>query len=307
MSKVAVLLATYNGEKYIEEQLDSIINQTYKDFVCYIHDDGSKDSTLRICESYEKHYPGTICNLKYESTGGAKNNFFSLMKRVDADYFLFCDQDDVWLPNRIEKMMNALEDVDDDFLAFSDLKIVDEKLNVLSDSFYDSNHINPATIDYKNALIKGYIPGCAMMASRKLIEKALSFHNSESIKMHDWWIVLTAFMTDSRLIFVNESLSLYRQHSNNTIGAKNLSTIDRIVFNVKRVFSGTLKAEKKNNLETPRVQAKEMYDCGIGSDEKRLFVKEFAEIGSRNKISRICFYIRNFHNVHRLWWMVIWA
>lgn len=307
MSKVAVLLATYNGEKYITEQLDSLINQSYNGFVCYIHDDGSKDNTIRICEDYERRYPGTIRNLKYEVAGGAKNNFFSLMKRVNADYYLFCDQDDVWSSNRIEKMMDVVQDVDEDFLVFSDLKIVDEKLNVISDSFYDSNHVNPAFIDYKNALIKGFIPGCTMMASRGLIEKALNFHNPESIKMHDWWLVLTALMSDVKLIFLNESLGLYRQHSGNTIGAQNLSTKDRIVFNIKRFFSGTLGAEKKNNLETPRIQAKELYDCGIGSDERLLFVKKFAEIESKNKISRMWFYLRNFHHVHRLWWMAIWA
>lgn len=307
MSKVAVLLATYNGEKYVADQLDSLFNQTFKNFTCYIHDDGSTDRTVQICEEYEAKYPEIFTMLRYESTGGAKNNFLSLMKHVDADKYLFCDQDDVWLPDRIEKMMKAVQNLEGDYLAFSDLKIVDEKLNILSDSFYSANHVAPENIDYKNALIKGFIPGCTMMANKNLVEKALRFQNADAIKMHDWWLVLIALMTESRLIYVKESLGLYRQHSANTIGAKNLSTIDRILFNVKRVLSGTLRAEKKKNLETPRLQAKELWRCGIGSVEKLSFVKEFAEIGNYNKLRRMVFYLRNFHHVYRLWWMVVWA
>ena len=184
MSDVAVLLATYNGEKYIAEQLDSLLNQSFKDFICYIHDDGSKDHTVQICEEYEARYPDKFKVLKYEPAGGAKNNFLSLMVRVDAKIYLFCDQDDVWLPCRLEKMMDAVQGAEGDYLAFSDLKIVDDKLNILSESFYSANRIKPEDINYKNALVKGFIPGCTMMVNRNLIEKALKYQNADNIKMH---------------------------------------------------------------------------------------------------------------------------
>ena len=307
MSDVAVLLATYNGEKYIAEQLDSLLNQTYQDFICYIHDDGSKDQTIQICQEYKKMHPGKFKILDYAPTGGAKNNFLSLMKNVDAELVMFCDQDDVWLPNKIEEMMEAVRSAEGDFLAFSDLKIVDEQLNVLEDSFYQAMHIQVDKINYKNALIKGFIPGCTMMVNRELIQKALNYKNECNIKMHDWWLVIMALITDARMIFVNKQLGFYRQHSTNTIGAKEQSTVDRVRFNLKRILDGTLRVEKKKNLSTPRLQAQELYETGIGSEDKRQFVKQYAEIGKKNKISRIGFYLKNFQDVYRMWWMVLWV
>lgn len=307
MLSVAIILATYNGEKYISEQLDSLINQTVDDFVCYIHDDGSTDRTVQICQNYKKAYPEKFIILDYAPTGGAKNNFLSLMRQVNSDYILFCDQDDVWLPNKIEEMIRAVDGISEDFLAFSDLKIVDERLRIIENSFYQSTHVNVEKINYKNALIKGYIPGCTMMVNRGLLEKALYYHDIDNIKMHDWWLVLIALISDSRLVYVNKSLGLYRQHSANTIGAMNQSTIDRICFNMKRIINGTLKTEKKKNIMTPRRQAFELYEIGIGDETKREFVREFATIESKNKISRIIFYLKNFKDVYRMWWMLIWV
>lgn len=307
MSKAAVLLATYNGEKYISQQLDSLLDQSYKDFICYIHDDGSSDSTVSICEEYEKRYPDKFRILRYEPTGGAKKNFLSLMHRVSEDYILFCDQDDVWLPDKIEQMMSAIRHVKGDFLAFCDLKIVDENLHVISDSFFGANHMDPYKIDYKNALIKGFIPGCTMMVSRGLLLKALRYKDADRIKMHDWWLVLAALMAGMELVYVHKPLALYRQHSQNAIGAKDLSTVDRIIFNVKRIFNGTLRGEKKKNLESPRIQARELYECGLVPSDKRSFVKKFITIGSKKKPVRVFFYLRHFRHVYRLWWMAIWA
>ena len=307
MSNVAVLLATYNGERFIAEQLDSLLNQTYQDFVCYIHDDGSKDQTVQICKEYEKEYPDKFKILDYGPTGGAKNNFLSLIKNVDAELVMFCDQDDVWLPNKIEEMVGAVKNFNGAFLAFADLKIVDEKLNVQEESFYQAMHVQIDKINYKNALIKGFIPGCTMMVSRELIQKALNYKNDENIKMHDWWLVIMALVTDARMIYINKPLGLYRQHSSNAIGAKEQSTVDRVRFNLKRILDGTLRAEKKKNLSTPRLQALELYETGIGAEDKRQFVKQYAEIGKRNKISRIDFYLKNFQDVYRMWWMLIWV
>ncbi len=307
MLKIAVLLATYNGEKYISEQLNSLISQSYKDFTCYIHDDGSKDQTVKICEEFEKKYPDLFKILHYDTTGGAKNNFLSLLEKVDADYYMFCDQDDVWLPNKIEKMVESTCDIKQDFLAFSDLKIVDEKLNILSESFYRESHVVVDNINYKNAMIKGFIPGCTMMFNHELAKKAMKFEDSNNIKMHDWWMVLVALNTDSRMVYIDCPLGLYRQHAENTIGAKNQSTADRVRFNIKRILNGTLATEKKRNITSPRIQAKELYNTGFGSKEKRDFVLKYVNIGDKNKLSRTLFYLKNFQNVYRMWWMLLWV
>lgn len=307
MASLSILLATYNGEKYIDEQISSLLNQTYQDFICLIHDDGSSDNTISICEKYEEKNPEKIRILKYPAVGGAKENFLSLMEHVETDYVMLCDQDDVWLPDKLEKMISRAKCISGDFLVFCDLRIVDEKLNIVSDSFYRANHIEIGKIDYKNALIKGFVPGCSMMMNKGLVLKALRYQNVDAIKMHDWWIVLTALMTDAKFIFVDEPLVLYRQHPENTIGAKNLSTIDRVQFNLKRLLSGSLIEAKKRNIQTPRLQGKELFSSKIGTPDKLLFVKRFSEIGGKNKFNRIAFYLTNFHSVYRLWWMLIWV
>ena len=100
-STIAILMATYNGEKYLGEQIDSLLAQTYKDWHLYIHDDGSTDNTNAILQEYaQKH--SNIHVLEYESQRGAMRNFLSLLQRVEADYYMFCDQDDVWLKEKVE-------------------------------------------------------------------------------------------------------------------------------------------------------------------------------------------------------------
>lgn len=310
MFSVVVLLATYNGEKYIAEQLESLARQTYRNFVCYIHDDGSTDNTVSICKEFCSQHREQFVVLDYPKTGGAKYNFFSLMKRVDADYVLFCDQDDYWRPEKIQKMVDAAQSSlknANGCLVYSDLQVVDEKLNVLEESFYHLTHLKVDKINYKNSLIKGFIPGCAMMIDRILLNRAGQCKNIQNVKMHDWWIVILAYLTEAQVIYVPETLVLYRQHSDNTIGAKDMSTLDRIKFNLKRIWTGELRAAKKPNIETPRQQAKELYDTKMGTSDKRSFLKSFYEIESRNKLSRVGFYLQNFHGVYRLWWMVLWV
>ena len=130
----AILLATYNGEKFLREQLDSLLQQTYSDWTLYIHDDGSTDSTKEIIKEYEQKYEN-ITMLRYPSQKGAKNNFMSLLERVEANYYLFCDQDDVWRKDKVEKEMARMMVLEKDFpgkpvLVFSDLYVVDINLNI---------------------------------------------------------------------------------------------------------------------------------------------------------------------------------
>ena len=189
MSKVAILLAAYNGEKYILEQLESLNRQTYRDFVCYIHDDGSTDETASLCKEFCKQHKDRFVFLDYPGTNGAKNNFFSLMKRVEADYVFFCDQDDLWQPEKIEKLVNAAQknrkNQDKGCLVFSDLKVVDDQLRVKADSFFSLTRVKVNRIDYKNSLVKGYIPGYSMMIDRELLHLANRYEDLCNIKMHD--------------------------------------------------------------------------------------------------------------------------
>ncbi|MBS5112853.1 MAG: glycosyltransferase [Coprobacillus cateniformis] len=106
---VDILLATYNGEKYIREQIDSILNQTYQDFRILIRDDGSKDETVSIIENYTKKYQGKIVLIQDNiECGSSVSNFMELSKHATADYIMYCDQDDYWFTNKIDSSLNAI-------------------------------------------------------------------------------------------------------------------------------------------------------------------------------------------------------
>ena len=114
MKNIAILLATYNGGKYIKSLLDSLLNQSYQNFVCYIHDDGSTDDTFEVCRNYSWRYPEKFRILYYGHCGGAKENFFSMVKNVEEPYLMFCDQDDIWHDNKLlimEEIMASHDEI----------------------------------------------------------------------------------------------------------------------------------------------------------------------------------------------------
>ena len=165
--KMAVLLATYNAEKYIDAQIESLLKQTYQEYVICIHDDGSIDKTVEIIKNYQKQYPDKIILLEGEPTGGAKDNFFYLMKEVEAPYYMFSDQDDVWLPNkmkvthdRLQKLVREYSDKNP-LLVSTDLKVVNEELDILSESMRDYSKIQMGKqISLNKLLIQNYAVGC---------------------------------------------------------------------------------------------------------------------------------------------------
>ena len=157
--KIAILMATYNGEKYICQQIDSILSQTCKDWELYIHDDGSTDNTIAAVESYVEKYPDKIHLIDGKSTGGAKYNFFYLFSQVEAPYYMTCDQDDVWLEKKIEltyDKMLAIEKTDGKelksglpCLVYTELCVVDSELNTIADTMseYQSLDCHKRTIN----------------------------------------------------------------------------------------------------------------------------------------------------------------
>ena len=310
LKKVAVLLATYNGEKYIRELLDSLMRQTYQNFVCYIHDDGSGDGTVNICNEYHEKYPDKVVVLDYPSTGGARNNFLSFTEHVSADYYCFCDQDDVWMDNKLELFVKKADSVkkhDSGLLVFSDLKIVDQNLNVTSESFYAQTHVEPESINYKNVLVKGYIPGCVMMIDDFLFQRMKEYNDVNNIKMHDWWLIAIAFMCKSRIRYISTPLIMYRIHSDNTIGVNSDSALKKALDNLKGILTGEVFEAKRKYLRSPRIQAGELKYVNYTDSSRLRFAEDFSNITNKNKIRRACFYYRHFKGVYRLWWLILWC
>ena len=226
---IEILMATYNGEKFLREQLDSLLEQTYRDFKILIRDDGSTDGTRDILSEYTICYPEKIKIIHDENKGGgAAKNFFHLINYATADYVMFCDQDDFWLPNKIEvtyKSMIALEKKhgkEKPALVFSSYIPVDTNLRKINLKEKNSQ-IGKYKLDFNHLLVQNYVTGCLMMCNRALYSKCGKF--DDRILMHDWWLALLASST-GKIQHINDEVMLYRQHDNNQVGAVNVKSFN---------------------------------------------------------------------------------
>ncbi|BCN32221.1 glycosyltransferase family 2 protein [Anaeromicropila herbilytica] len=216
-NKVQVLMSTYNGEKYLREQLDSILQQDHKNITLLIRDDGSSDSTLSILEEYSSKYS----NVEYYQGDniGAKNSFFDLIQKTDqtADFYSFSDQDDVWksnkLSNAIIQMSNYNKYRKIPLLYCSGFDVVDENLNAHMIKTNLSN-IKP---DFGNSIIENICVGCTMVINNKLLLLVRKKIPRQAF-MHDWWLYMVATCF-GKVIYDKHSYILYRQHKNNVVGA----------------------------------------------------------------------------------------
>ncbi|PXV62187.1 glycosyl transferase family 2 [Dysgonomonas alginatilytica] len=242
---IVILLATYNGGKYLREQLDSLIAQTYKDWILYIRDDSSTDETTSIINEYASKYENITLLKDKVLHRGACGSFMWLLEQVEGKYYMFCDQDDIWLPNKIELLYNAMLLEEDRYpevpiLINTDLVIVNEKLEVLSPSFWEYGRMNPQRINEKYISVTNSITGCATMFNNKA--KEVCFPVNENVIMHDYWLGLCVWSTGGRIVSLPIATIFYRQHLSNTLGArkheeglKKIFKIPMVDYN-KRVF-----------------------------------------------------------------------
>lgn len=289
--ETAILMATYNGEKYINEQITSLINQSYTDWILYIRDDGSTDKTKEIEEKYSKLYPNKIKIVQKEnSVSGSKYNFWELCKFVsntDCKYIMFCDQDDVWNNDKIEKTINLMKQSETEtpnipVLVHTDLEVVDKDLNILNNSFIKYMSLNPKYKTIEKLLIQNNVTGCTMMINRLLLEKALLTSNIDNIIMHDWWIALIASVF-GRIVFLDSATIKYRQHKDNVIGAKKTNSLKYII---SRIFSkDTINDKLKSAIEQSKLFVN-FYDNNLNGKTSAL-INTFSNIAKFNKIKRI--------------------
>lgn len=222
MEKIAILLATYNGEQYLAQQIDSLLSQTYKGWTLYIHDDGSTDKTASIIDSYCNKYDN-ISSMEYPPTGGAKNNFLSLLQRVEADYYMFCDQDDIWDKKKIEVQIGRMHEMERSYgdiplLVFSDLRVVDNALNEMSPSMWRDGGVKPEYLcSFDKGAVFEFVTGCTMLFNDKA-KRCVSFNANKAL-MHDSWIACCVLKANGIINGINKPLVNYRQHGDNTLGA----------------------------------------------------------------------------------------
>ena len=199
---ISVCMATYNGEKYIKEQLDSILVQLGDKDEIVISDDGSSDATIEIVESYQdsriKIYRNSFKNLIL--------NFEFALKQANGDFIFLSDQDDLWLPNKVEISLAYLIKYD---IVVSNCQVVNQNLEVINKSFFQLNNSGQGLI---SNLIKNSYLGCCLAFRKEILNKVLPF--PKKIPMHDIWVgfVSELFFKPK---FIEEPLMLYRRHGSN--------------------------------------------------------------------------------------------
>lgn len=230
---IAILMSTYDGEDYLAQQIDSIRKQSYKNWRLIIRDDGSSDDTVKIVEKYQSEdhrieflNQGAIRNV------GVVRSFFELLRESEADFYMFSDQDDYWLPNKVELALQEMIKLDNSQpnCVYTNLQIVDKDLKgkkLLLKRNWQS---------FTNVLFTNNVYGCTMMINNSL-KRMVNFKkiDYQRIYMHDWWLALIA-AEFGNLRFIDKATILYRQHGSNQVGAtdKSFSALLQRLFNHER-------------------------------------------------------------------------
>jgi glycosyltransferase involved in cell wall biosynthesis len=221
---IDILLAAYNGERFLKEQIDSILLQTCKDWKLLIRDDGSNDNTMNIINDFILRFPNKIGLIKdnYGNLGAAQN-FSKLLEKSQSEYIMFCDQDDVWLPEKIALTLNKIKTEEQNYpdtplLVHTDLKVVDENLTVIAESFWSYNKIDPKDGQVlKKIIYRNVVTGCTAMINRRV--KQLITPIPRQVRLHDWWAAMNVAKY-GKIFNIPKATVLYRQHSQQAIGAK---------------------------------------------------------------------------------------
>lgn len=302
---IEILLATYNGERFLPEQIESITSQSFKDYHILASDDNSSDCTFEILRSYESVL-GEKIKVVQSNTHSAKENFYNLLDMADAEYIALCDQDDFWESDRLEKSLKAIQRLEKRYgketpiLVHSDLEIVDENLNSQNKKMSELTGINE-TIKYAKKeskylytisteksfsryLVENNITGNTVIINKALLD---IYKRPKVSFMHDWWLGLIAF-TFGKVGFLNECLVKYRQHESNELGAKNPLELHNIKKRNKKKI--------RENYDCMFAQVEEflrLYKDELGKSRSadtyfaRKYLNAFANMKSKNRVSKI--------------------
>lgn len=226
---VSIVLASYNGAKYLPLQLDSIQNQTYENFELIVVDDSSSDETLSILEQYAAK-DDRIHIYRAEKNLGLIANFERGLKLACGEFIALADQDDIFLPEKLELLVNKLEEFPHRDLVVSDLSLIDSVGNEIAGSMWSHQRLNPSEgKPFRRLLYSNFATGCAMMFRRRLLKMALPF--PEDVLVHDWWLALVAASKNAGgICLIHKPLIAYRQHEDNLIGIKPVFSIKNLTI-----------------------------------------------------------------------------
>jgi hypothetical protein len=223
---VDVLLATYNGARYLDEWLASLFSQTVSTFRLIVRDDGSRDATMTLLHRWKERYPQQILLLASDRHLGVVQTFATLVASGSAPYLMLADQDDVWFVDKIEKSLARLVELEQKFsstmpiLIHTDLQVVDQHLREIAPSFWNYSKIDPKTLSLSRLLTQNGVTGCTACFNRALATLALPF--PDHALMHDAWLALVA-ASHGVIDFISTPTLAYRQHGTNCVGAQSAS------------------------------------------------------------------------------------
>lgn len=216
---VAVLMSTYNGQRFLKEQIDSVLAQQEVCVTLFIRDDGSTDGTLQIIKSY-----GERVTVLSEKNIGVGNSFMAVLKFAgqDFDYYAFCDQDDIWLPDKLYRGINTIYLYNEPVCYCSNQTLVDSRGNKIRERY-----IEKIDTGYLQILCRNQVAGCTMLWNwelQKILIDEQRFPSSGILKkrIHDVWVAMVASVA-GKLIYDSDSYILYRQHEDNVVGVKKKS------------------------------------------------------------------------------------
>lgn len=217
---VQILLSTYNGGLYLKEQIESILAQSYKHWELLIRDDASTDNTKELIDAYVQQYPDQIRIITGGKGGDSSNSFMSMLAYSSADYLMFCDQDDSWMPTKIEESLTLVQQLEFSgkaALVYTDMQVVNEDLKELYPSFIKHQKLNPQWVSNKyNVFAQSMAAGCTMLFNRRLLQY---LHPIKApLFQHDHWLLMHAACY-GKLGFINTPLVKYRQHEENAVGS----------------------------------------------------------------------------------------
>jgi len=292
---IDIIMATYNGEPYLNEQIESILKQSVQDFHIYIYDDGSSDGTLDVIQAYQKRYSDKITlSLNKEPARGAAYNFIRAMTRHKEHYVMLCDQDDVWLPDKLalslEKMreMEALYGYHMPILLHSDLIVVNRELEIIAESYRKMMRANYKRTALHQVVSQNIVTGCTAMYNSALAELLTEIPNF--LVMHDWWLLLIAGAM-GRISFLQEKTVMYRQHGNNSVGAADIASFSFITRKIRN------SVEIRKALDDSYRQADaflRLYGNMI-PDKQREIISRYASIPGLGKFRRMWTVLRYKH------------
>ncbi len=292
--QVMILLAAYKGGRYIREMVDSILRQDCDDWFLVLSDDG--EDTAPILQEYADAYPDKILHHRSGRRFGCAQKHFMYLLRTfgtQAPYCMFCDQDDVWHPDKVRLTLDAMNKAQADprlpVLVHTDLNVVDGELKQIAPSFLAYSGLKGDRLGLNQLLMQNVVTGCTTMVNRALAQLACREIPEDAMLMHDWWLALLA-SAKGTCVLVDVATIDYRQHGSNSVGAKNSRSLGYILG---RMRSGIRKAMEDTSRQAGALLA--AYPELFAPEQKKM-LEDFSGVFRKNKLQRLGCYIR-----HRLW------